>query len=381
MTESSKLDKAVFALVRHGMKKKNVVDIEASTELKKGYYNQFFLPDCVCADGNPANMFLWEGNGKDLIISFCGGGVVTSLEDCKYPISLKSLLTNQIMTYAANGLDLFYFANFFLTKNLGILSPTEENPFADWSKVFIPYVGGDFHVGTRDFPYMDIDGNEQTFHSNGYKNFLVAMKYIKDRWPNPERILITGCSAGSFGASALAGKIIDMYPDCENITVYCDSSYLKCDRWKDIAENFWGAPEEITSNIHTDDLGGDWLEALCRNYGDRAKVLYSCSTKDGVLARFTELINTGNYEVRVNRKWFKVVRDGFQDRIKRFEKEELKISYYVNEMGDPLSGGTAHCISQDKKWAGSKVKKVSPAQWVMDAVNGNTYDVGMDLLK
>ena len=116
---------------------------------------------------------------------------------------MKSFLANKIMTYAANSGPFFDFAFFMLVKNQGIISPTEENPFAGWDKVIIPYVCGDCHI----------------FHSNGYTNFLKSMELIKERWPSPKRILITGSSAGSFGASALAGKVSEYYPECQNITV------------------------------------------------------------------------------------------------------------------------------------------------------------------
>jgi hypothetical protein len=314
------------------------------------------------------------------MISFCGGGVIASKEDCRYPINMKSFLTNKIMTYAANSGPFFDFAFFMLIKNQGIISPTEENPFAGWDKVIIPYVCGDFHTGTADFTYTDQEGVSHIFHSNGYTNFLKSMELIKKRWPSPKRILITGSSAGSFGASALAGKVSEYYPECQNITVYCDSSYLKSDRWKEITEDLWKTPQWISDSVHTDDLGGDWLEALYENYGDRLKILYSSSTKDGVLARFTHYINDGTYQIKVDPQWLDTVREGLRDRINRFSEKGIRISYYINERPDKLSGGTAHCISQDISWSQYEVDGVSNAKWVYDAVNGKLYDVGMELI-
>ena len=378
--KQSLIDRAVFAYTRAGLKKKNIKTVKSLDNLYEGNYNRYFIPDHVCSDGSPANMYVWKGNEKDLMISLCGGGVITSVDDCKYPVTFKSFLGNKKMAYSQNGGELFDFVFFFLNKNLGIISPTEENPFASWSKVFIPYVSADFHTGTADFEYENLAGEKEMFHCNGYINFETYMKTIKERWPSPERLIITGSSAGSFGTSALAGKIIDMYPECQNITVYCDSSYLYAENWKDIAENLWKCPDDISSVIHTSDLGGDWLEALCRNYGSRAKILYSCSTNDGVLARFSQLINEGTYVIKVDQKWLDEVCEGYKERIRRFENEGLKVYYYVNNIPDKLSGGTVHCISQDLQWSQHQQDGITPAKWVSDAVNNDLYDVGRNLL-
>ena len=378
--KKSLVDRAVESYARKALKKKNVVTVSSLAELKENYYNRFYLPGCVCSDGTKANLYLWKGNGEDLMISFCGGGIIASREDCRYPINFKSFLTNKIMTYAANSGDFFDFAFFIMNKNLGIISPTAENPFSDWDKVIIPYVCGDFHTGTADISYTDEEGVDQTFNSHGYTNFLKAMEVIRERWPSPKRILITGSSAGSFGTSALAGKISEYYPDCQNITVYCDSSYLKNDRWKEITEDLWRTPEWISRSVHTDDLGGDWLEALYKNYGDRLKILYSTSTLDGVLARFTHYLYDGTYQIKVDREWLETVRQGIKDRITRFNDEGINIYYYINERKDKLSGGTAHCISQDISFSSYEVDGITNAKWLLDAVNGNLYDVGMKLL-
>ena len=223
----SMLNKFGKALIHALMRNRKLTDTDSVMNLHDGYYNRLLLPGFVCTDGKPAKLFLWPGSDKDLIISFNGGGC-----------------------------EIYEFGFYFIEDN-GIHSPMEANPFASWSKVMIPYVSADFHTGTADYPYIDRQGNERILHFNGYKNFLEIMKQIKKRWPAPKRIVITGSSAGSFGASALAGKIVEMYPECDNITVYCDSSYIPMPNWKEIAAAFWKCPEEIAATVHTDDICGD----------------------------------------------------------------------------------------------------------------------------
>ena len=75
------------------------------------------------------------------------------------------------------------------------------------------------------------------------------------------------------------------------------------------------------------------------------------------------------------------MKQGFCNRVQRLQKAGINISYYVNTIPDKQTGGTKHCISQDNAWREASVDGVSPAQWVVDAVNGKCYDVGMSLLE
>lgn len=375
----NKIDKFAIKLVHQRMKSRKVVDTASIFDLKKDNYNRLTLTDCVCSNGKPDKIFLWDGNEKDLMISFNGGGVTLKPEDCAYPMSFKGAVTNAIMMYAPDAEEIYEFSIFTITENNGIVSYLPENPFADWSKVMIPYVSGDFHVGDADVAYTDADGKEQTMRMHGYQNTQAILKLVKERWPDPERILITGSSAGSFGAAAYAKQIVDLYPNCDNITLYCDSSYIPMDNWDELMRGYWNTPEELIAPIHTEDLCGDWLEDLARARGDRVKILYACSTEDSVLSKVTNYEVTGKY--KTTKKWRRKIKKGYVDRIARFEKAGLDVSWFVFEKKDPINGGTLHTISQDGKWAGVEVDGVSSAKWVMDAVNGKRYDVGLDLLK
>lgn len=149
--------------------------------------------------------------------------------------------------------------------------------------------------------------------------------------------------------------------------------------WKEIAEGFWKCPEEIAATVHTDDICGDWLETLGSKYGHRIKLPYGCSTEDGILAQFSNFENTGDFTA--TEEWRGKMKQGFCNRVQRLQKAGINISSYVNTIPDKQTGGTKHCISQDNAWREASVDGVSPAQWVVDAVNGKCYDVGMSLLE
>jgi hypothetical protein len=86
-----------------------------------------------------------------------------------------------------------------------------DNPFADWTMVFIPYCTGDVHWGSRDTSYVDQDGvladtpgGEVVIHHRGFDNFLAVREVIAGfyaaRGAGPSRMLVAGASAGGYGA-------------------------------------------------------------------------------------------------------------------------------------------------------------------------------------
>jgi hypothetical protein len=88
-----------------------------------------------------------------------------------------------------------------------------NNPFKDWSFVFIPYCTGDIHVGSNDSPYLHPYLSQTwTIRHRGHDNFLVVLKWITEHFAKPHEILVTGSSAGSYGAAHGFPWISEAYP-------------------------------------------------------------------------------------------------------------------------------------------------------------------------
>jgi hypothetical protein len=75
-----------------------------------------------------------------------------------------------------------------------------ENPVRDWNAVYVPYCTGDVHAG--DATLVDVPGalspKQQSFV--GYKNVGLFLKRIIPTFPGVKEVLLTGISAGGFGA-------------------------------------------------------------------------------------------------------------------------------------------------------------------------------------
>ena len=69
-----------------------------------------------------------------------------------------------------------------------------NNPFRDWSLVYIPYCSGDVHTGTNPAGYM---GQPQI----GHTNIMLDIEDFKPKLPNLSQIVLSGTSAGGFGVA------------------------------------------------------------------------------------------------------------------------------------------------------------------------------------
>lgn len=359
-------------------KRKHLVPNQKIEDIGKDYYSEIVLDGKVCTDGTPCKTYIRKGNGKDLVIMFNGGGMAWDKESCQCGATFSRFFTKKDCLYTPNMGPISYFGTFLASKDCGIFYNNSVNPFASWDNVIIQYASGDFHVGNGEYPYKDAKGNDKMLYFQGYENFKAAMKIVKELFPNPERILLGGGSAGAFGVSALAGEIIDMYPDCKNITVYIDASILIRDDWKEIVTDVWKAPQHIVDMVKTDDLGSDWLSALARKYGERAKILYTGTTEDLALATYSRYFKTRVFKAQDED--LKNMTVALRNRVERMAAEGAKIHYYICDFPDKANGGTLHCVCGAPIWHEGKMEGISPSEWVMNAVNGNPQNIGLSLL-
>ena len=104
--------------------------------------------------------------------------------------------------------------------DFGMLNPTlPHNPFKDWNVGYLPYCDGSLFVGDVTLD-DDADGTVDRYH-RGLVNLTASLEVIRDEFPNPPEIMITGLSAGAYGAP-LAGMLVrTVWPDVP-ITVLTD---------------------------------------------------------------------------------------------------------------------------------------------------------------
>jgi len=152
---------------------------------------------------NPTySFFVKGGTVNNLVVYFQGGGACWNTLTCLlYPYN--SIYTTDVTD--ADNPALYPIGMFDLSN--------PDNPFKDWSFVFIPYCTGDVHLGSKDATYYYSPSVPSwTIHHRGFDNFLVVLEWITKNFEKPHSIFVTGSSAGSYGAMGGFPWIKEAYP-------------------------------------------------------------------------------------------------------------------------------------------------------------------------
>jgi hypothetical protein len=147
------------------------------------------FPDSFCNDGSHTGIGVNASDaGTNLLIFFQGGGA------CWDNLTCNVLNTAVKGPY---GLAQFQAELPSLTSGTTFDRTVAQNPFKDWSYVYVPYCTGDVHAG-------DNIGNYSggTWYHKGHVNALAYLKRLGPTFPAPGKLVVSGLSAGGGGAQA-----------------------------------------------------------------------------------------------------------------------------------------------------------------------------------
>ena len=322
------------------------------------------------SEGHSYHALFKKGSENKVMIYFAGGGVSINEEtarDDTYNTKMvfPDLLANTTMNMG------------------GLASATEDSPFGNWTMILFPYATGDFHSGTGEFHYTDKDGKEKILYHNGYVNYTAAMKQIMEKAgiEDADTVLVTGYSAGGWGAALLADDIYTNYfPQAANKNVFIDSSMALYDNWHDTAVNVWQTPSSITDKIVSDNITMDCLRSLRQKYGDDIHLLYGTSTRDGDLAKVQNYFQNGIMDVDES------VADVYQQTLKEAipQFKEIGVSLFIWDgigyYDDPRNMTSHTIIATPVVWVPFESQNKSVAEWLTDAIDGTLNDYGVELV-
>ena len=140
--------------------------------------------DALCMNGTPTGIGVNPTTRSDkLAIFLMGGGA------CWDSITVAIGVCSNINGYGAANAA----ADFTSYGTVGMFNRNDpDNPFKDYSYVFVPYCTGDVHAGDND---KAADGQMHV----GYRNVAAYLKRIVPTWPHPSLLALTGASAGGLG--------------------------------------------------------------------------------------------------------------------------------------------------------------------------------------
>ena len=322
------------------------------------------------SEGGSYHALFRKGSENKVLIYFAGGGASVNEE------------TARDDTYNTKEVSPDILAN--VTMNMGgLASDVDGSPFENWTIILFPYATGDFHAGTGEFTYTDSDGKEKILYHNGYINYTETMRKVVEKAgvDAPDTVVVTGYSAGGFAAALLADDIFtNYYPNASSKNVLVDASLLLNEDWHNIAVNVWHTPKSISDMLVSDNLTLDCFRALHEKYGDDIHLLFDSSTRDGDFAKMQNYFDTGVMEVD------EAATDIYQQILKETipQFQDAGVSLFIWDgvaWYDDSRNMTAHTIiATPAVWLPFEEQVQSIARWLMDAIDGNLKDYGIDLV-
>ena len=208
------------------------------------------FPDSMCDDGTPTGIGVNLTGSKNVLIYLQGGGACWDYLTCVQ------------LPFAVHGP---YGANEFMAGFDGtVLGTVAGNPYAGWNVVYVPYCTSDLHAGHSTKTFMS-GGDSRTFHFNGRANMTAFLKRIAATWPSAEKVVVSGSSAGGFGAGLNADLAFSYFPDSQR--------YLVDDSGPAMIGP--GVPSFLRTAAYDQWNVGEWMDVLCPQCKDDFSQFYN----------------------------------------------------------------------------------------------------------
>lgn len=178
---------------------------QSATQEADSPWTQIPVEGATCARGTPYSFFAHAGNPDKLMVYFQGGGACWNADTCKPNGTFDdSVEAGELERYGG----IFDFGN-------------PQNPVADYSVVVVAYCTGDVHTGTAAHEFSVGDTNI-SIHFDGFANAQAVLDWVYAHYENPASLIVTGSSAGAYGAVFNAPYLLVHYPDAD-ATVFGDA--------------------------------------------------------------------------------------------------------------------------------------------------------------
>ena len=332
----------------------------------------------ISSNGKPYSITFKKGHVNKLLVFFVGGGLSWSEETAAKPITMGALVRKKEAFYISHILPIQ-----LKFMHVGILNAKDKrNPFADWHILTIPYATADFHLGNNEYPYQDAKGNDKVIHHNGATNVEKALAVLKEVVPEtPETLLIAGVSAGGFGCIAHSPNIHKLYPDCKNITVFADSSYLYSPKWTKITKEIWKINPDLEPYVKGDDLITDLFHYANGHLPDNTLFLHAVSVWDIDLVKFMNKMNNG--KLSISSQALEEFHNSLISTVRKLKSEVPNYHYYLTDYGKSKKNGTTpHVFLGNPKLFYSEMQdSMSISNWLIEATQGKTLDVGTNFIE
>ncbi|HVU02355.1 MAG TPA: pectin acetylesterase-family hydrolase [Polyangiaceae bacterium] len=231
-------------------------------------WTYFPIDGAQCRDGSSFGIYVRFGTAPKLMMYLEGGGACTDAGFCNYnpPNANMAIVgTGETVLGSAGGLVASRQQPGVYTGGVlqGIFDDAnEKNPYQGWSQVYVPYCTGDVHFGSN--PSATVPGVPTPQHFVGYSNMQKIVGHVVPTFQGKvDRVILTGASAGSFGAALNVSMVQDAF-GATPVDVVLDSGLPFTDKymftcmqktWREL----WGLNDSLPSDCSecfSEDGGG-----------------------------------------------------------------------------------------------------------------------------
>lgn len=243
-----------------------------------GVWTWVDFPEARCRDGSSTGIGVRYGLENKVMIYFEGGGACFNNLSCS--LNPSSYDNGNFEGWKDSGGRSGIFA-----------ADNPDNPVGEWSAIYIPYCTGDVHSGSNvDVTLPDVGGAQQFV---GYSNVDAFLDRIYPTFKDAEHVLVTGVSAGGFGAAFNFDRMAETFKG--EVTLIDDSGPPMGDdylapclqkKWRDA----WGIDDNIDpacSDCSLADGGGmiNLVSFIGEKHSDSVLALIS-SEEDNTIRTF-----------------------------------------------------------------------------------------------
>jgi hypothetical protein len=349
-----------------------IYDGEPLPEAPPGDWNWVDVPNARCIDGSPAGIGVRYGISDEVVIFFEGGGGCFNAATC-------GLFYASFANFDALTFDLIWQGTVLQG---GLFSTTDaDNPVRDWNFVYVPYCTGDVHAGAAPdtpVPGFAFDAPQQFV---GYSNMGEFLDRIVPTFTGTSHVLVTGISAGGFGAAFNYDRIADAF-EGSKVTLIDDSGPPLTDpylvpclqqSWRDLFNLDATLPPDCVQ-CFTDNGGGVYNLAhhLAQKHSDQTLGLISAE-QDLVIRTFFGYGVQNSGGVQCPPGIIELPMDGayFEEGLYMLRDE---VSTHPN-WGTYLQAGSSHTSLSFPSYYLTDVNGIRMVDWVANMLEGQTSHV------
>ncbi|MEM9488710.1 MAG: pectin acetylesterase-family hydrolase, partial [Myxococcota bacterium] len=313
--------------------------------------------DTICADGSEYSFFVRPGTTDQLLIEFSGGGACWDATTCSMPAMFYTDSLTGVREYLVDAPEA-------LAGFVGYQS--EDNPFRDWTHVYVPYCTGDIHWGNSVTTYVEGSSDEITVNHRGAVNVRAILDWLRDDSElTASDVTVTGCSAGSYGSILWTPAVAELYSTAR-VTQHGDAGIgIVTESW--ILDSFaaWDSAGAFPAQIPA--LDPSQVDITTLSLTD----IYIA------IADYYSEIPLSQYTAEVDgvQQLFYLAMGGSVDEWSSQMKTSLSdIEAAVDNFHSYIAPGATHCIIPSDDAFSLQVDGISYIDWLQNQINREPVD-------